>query len=274
MRFPEPLLEGRLVERYKRFLADIDLDTRRGVTAHCANPGAMLGLKDPGSRVFLSRATNPDRKLRQLEFVEVAAGGGPRSSSGSTPRAPTSSSPRPCARGGWRPSPATTGSRPEVKYGRNSRVDFLLDRDGEPPCYLEVKNCHLMREAGFAEFPDCIAARSAKHLYELADMVAGGRAGRPRLRHPDAGRALRRRPRHRPGLRRGLPARARGGRRVLRLCVPDHASRRSIDRPAGGDRHAAMTARQGPTRRPGSCSVSKHRSVSSSVCVEQSAGSA
>ena len=67
--------------------------------------------------------------------------------------------------------------RPEVKYGKNSRVDFLLEKDGDRPCYLEVKNCHLMREAGFAEFPDCVAARSAKHLYELADMVeAGARA--------------------------------------------------------------------------------------------------
>ena len=64
--------------------------------------------------------------------------------------------------------------RPEVKYGKNSRVDFFLEKDGEPPCYLEGKNCHLMREAGFAEFPDCVAARSAKHLYELADMAATG----------------------------------------------------------------------------------------------------
>src|SRR3712207_2536388 len=78
MRFAEPLIEGRLVERYKRFLADVDLPTGERVTAHCANPGAMLGLKEPGLRVLLSRSDNPKRKLAySWELVEVAAGGGP-----------------------------------------------------------------------------------------------------------------------------------------------------------------------------------------------------
>src|SRR3954462_5732964 len=78
MHFAEPLIEGPLVQRYKHFLADIDLDDGERVTAHCANPGAMLGLKEPGSRVFLSRASNPQRKLRfNWEFVEVNAGGAP-----------------------------------------------------------------------------------------------------------------------------------------------------------------------------------------------------
>ncbi|HEX2556625.1 MAG TPA: DNA/RNA nuclease SfsA [Microvirga sp.] len=178
MRFAEPLIEGRLVERYKRFLADVDLPTGERVTAHCANPGAMMGLKAPGLRVLLSRSDNPNRKLAySWEFVEVAAGGGPEQLVGINTSRPNHLIAEALREGRLEPFRGYTSIRPEVKYGRNSRVDFLLEREGDPPCYLEVKNCHLMREAGFAEFPDCVAARSAKHLDELADMVrAGARA--------------------------------------------------------------------------------------------------
>jgi sugar fermentation stimulation protein A len=175
MRFPEPLLEGRLVQRYKRFLADIDLLSGERVTAHCANPGAMLGLKEPGSRVFLSRASNPKRKLQyNWDLVDVPAGGGPNQLIGINTSLPNRLVAEALRDGLLAPFTGYDRVRPEVKYGRNSRVDFLLDKAGAPPCYLEVKNCHLMREPGFAEFPDCVAARSAKHLYELADMVAAG----------------------------------------------------------------------------------------------------
>ena len=175
MRFAEPLVEGRLVERYKRFLADVDLATGERVTAHCANPGAMMGLQAPGSRVLLSRANGAKRKLAwNWEFVEVAAGGGPDQLVGINTSRPNLLVAEALRERRLEPFLAYDRVRAEVKYGRNSRVDFLLERNGAPPCYLEVKNCHLMREAGFAEFPDCVAARSAKHLYELADMVAGG----------------------------------------------------------------------------------------------------
>jgi sugar fermentation stimulation protein A len=175
MRFSENLIEGRLVERYKRFLADVDLATGERVTAHCANPGAMMGLKEPGSRVLLSRSTNPKRKLAySWEFVEVAAGGGPLQLVGINTSRPNHLVAEALREGRLEPFRDYARVRPEVKYGRNSRVDFLLERDGAPPCYLEVKNCHLMRESRFAEFPDCVAARSAKHLYELADMVETG----------------------------------------------------------------------------------------------------
>jgi sugar fermentation stimulation protein A len=175
MRFHEPLLEGRLIERYKRFLADVVLADGERVTAHCANPGAMMGLKDPGSRVFLSRASNPNRKLKyNWELVDVPAGGGPHQLIGINTSRPNLLVAEALREGRLAAFTGYDRVRPEVKYGRNSRVDFLLERDGEPPCYLEVKNCHLMREAGFAEFPDCVAARSAKHLYELADMAAAG----------------------------------------------------------------------------------------------------
>jgi len=175
MIFSEPLIEGRLVQRYKRFLADIDLANGERVTAHCANPGAMLGLTEPGSRVWLSRSNNPARKLAySWEFIEVAAGGGPTQLVGINTSRPNLLVAEALRANLLPPLTGYDRIRPEVKYGRQSRVDFLLETDGRPPCYLEVKNCHLMREPGFAEFPDCVAARSAKHLGELAEMVASG----------------------------------------------------------------------------------------------------
>ncbi|HEX8165311.1 MAG TPA: DNA/RNA nuclease SfsA [Beijerinckiaceae bacterium] len=175
MRFPFPLIEGRLALRYKRFLADVDLDTGERVTAHCANPGAMLGLIEPGSRVYLSRSENPRRKLAfSWELVDIAkAGEAPRLVGVDTTR-PNALVAEALREGRLAPLAGYGRVRPEMRYGRGSRVDFLLESEGRPPCYLEVKNCHLMRERGLAEFPDCVAARSARHMDELAGMAAGG----------------------------------------------------------------------------------------------------
>jgi sugar fermentation stimulation protein A len=175
MKFSEPLVEGRLVRRYKRFLADVELSDGSVVTAHCANPGAMLGLMEPGSRVLLSRSTNPARKLAySWEFIEVAAGGGTPQLVGINTSRPNLLVAEALREGRLERFAHYDQVRPEVKYGRASRVDFLLQRAGEPPCYLEIKNCHLMRQPGLAEFPDCIAARSARHLEELAAVKAAG----------------------------------------------------------------------------------------------------
>jgi sugar fermentation stimulation protein A len=176
MRFPHPLIEGRLVQRYKRFLADVDLASGERVTAHCANPGAMLGLARPGARVLLSASDNPKRKLAySWELVEAApTGGGPAQWVGINTARPNALVAEALAQGRLAPFAGYSRIRPEVAYGRASRVDFLLEGDGRPPLYLEVKNCHLMREAGLAEFPDCIAARSARHMDELAAMVGQG----------------------------------------------------------------------------------------------------
>jgi sugar fermentation stimulation protein A len=174
MRFSAPLLEGRLVQRYKRFLADIDLASGERVTAHCANPGAMLGLTAAGSRVFVSRSTNPLRKLGfSWEVVEAPFDGAAQLVGINTSR-PNALVAEALAAGALKPLAGYERIRPEVKYGRNSRVDFLLEADGRRPCYLEVKNCHFMRRPRLAEFPDCVAARSAKHLGELTAMVAAG----------------------------------------------------------------------------------------------------
>src|SRR5215212_1741889 len=127
MRFPAPLFEGRLVQRYKRFLADIDLASGERVTAHCANPGAMLGLANPGARVLLSRSTNPLRKLGySWEFVEVAAGGSAPQLVGINTSRPNALMAEALAQHRVAPLTGYAQVRPEVKYGRNSRVDFLL----------------------------------------------------------------------------------------------------------------------------------------------------
>lgn len=174
MQFSSSLIEGRLVKRYKRFLADVELASGEIVTAHCANPGSMLGLNDPGSRVWLSRSTNPKRKLAySWELIEVDLGRGPAlvgintgSPNGAVAAAIEA-----------RLIPALTGyaaMRREVRYGENSRIDILLEDPARPPCYVEIKNVHLMRQAGLAEFPDSVTARGTKHLKELVAMVASG----------------------------------------------------------------------------------------------------
>ncbi|TXN68948.1 DNA/RNA nuclease SfsA [Methylobacterium sp. WL6] len=177
MRFPEPLIEGRLVQRYKRFLADVDLADGTRVTAHCANPGAMMGLNAAGNRVLLSPADGPTRKLKySWELVEADLPSGPQWVGINTMR-PNALVAEAFAAGGLAPLDGYAALRAEVRYGAASRVDFVASGEGLPPVHVEVKNCHLMRRAGLAEFPDCIAARSARHMRDLAEVVAaGGRA--------------------------------------------------------------------------------------------------
>lgn len=170
MKFPDPLIRGRLLQRYKRFLADVELDDGTVVTAHCANPGSMLGLKEPGLEVWLSPARNPERKLR-YSWELVRANGGLVGINTSHPNALAAEA---IAAGRIETLPASASLRREVKYGKNSRIDILLETPGQPPTYVEVKNVHLMRKPGLAEFPDSKTARGAKHLDELADVVAGG----------------------------------------------------------------------------------------------------
>ena len=174
MRFASPLIRGTLLRRYKRFLADVLLDTGETITAACPNTGAMLGLTEPGSMVYLSRSESPTRKYpHSWELIEVAGIGLVGVNTGSPNRIAAEA-----IRHGLIPQLSGYSTlRGEVKYGRNSRIDILLESEGRPPCYVEVKNTHLFRRAGLVEFPDCVTERGTKHLAELADMArAGARA--------------------------------------------------------------------------------------------------
>lgn len=171
MRFQSPLVRGTLLKRYKRFLADVLLETGETITAACPNTGAMLGLTAPGSTVWLSRSDSPTRKYPHTwEMTEIAGIGLVGVNTANPNRIAAEA-----IRDGLVPALGGYASmRGEVKYGRNSRIDILLEGDGRPPCYVEVKNAHLFRAADLCEFPDCPTERGTKHLDEMARAVKKG----------------------------------------------------------------------------------------------------
>jgi sugar fermentation stimulation protein A len=170
MRFPEPLIEARLKRRYKRFLADVELSGGEVVTVHCANPGAMLGLAEPGAEIWLSPQNGPGRKLAYAwEFTRIGV-----HLVGINTARPNALVTEAIAAGRIAELAGYPDLRREVRYGENSRIDILLSGPGRPNCYVEVKNVQLMREPGLAEFPDSVTARGAKHLVELSRMAEHG----------------------------------------------------------------------------------------------------
>jgi len=171
MKFPQPLVSGALISRYKRFFADVALAGGAEVTAHCPNPGAMLGLNAPGLPVWISpAAAGGTRKLDwTLELVEADGG-----LVGVNTLHPNRLVAEALAVDAIPELAGYASHRREVRLGAASRIDFLLEHTGRPPCWVEVKNCHLRRDGTLAEFPDCVAARSLRHLGELEAIAGAG----------------------------------------------------------------------------------------------------
>ncbi len=172
MKFEHDLFQGTLIKRYKRFLADVKLDSGEIVTAHCANSGSMLTLKDEGNEVWLSPATNPKAKLNYKWEIVKADG----AMVGINTSLPNKLVEEAILDGTIKELQGYDNLRREMKYGKNSRIDLFLSgsQDGKPDCYVEVKSVTLSRQNGLGEFPDAVTSRGTKHLNELSDMVKEG----------------------------------------------------------------------------------------------------
>ncbi len=167
MRFQTPLIPATLIKRYKRFLADVRLPDGREVTAHCPNPGSMMGMSDPGLTAWVEPNDDPKKKLDfGLRLIEQ---------DGALIVVDTSIANKVVKEALL--AGAINGLqgdvRSEVPYGDNSRVDFLV-KNGAAKTWVEVKSVTLSRQSGLAEFPDSKTVRGAKHLGELSKRVAAG----------------------------------------------------------------------------------------------------
>ena len=164
------MVPATLVKRYKRFLSDHRLESGEVITASCPNTGTMLGLTTPGSATWLVHAPSPTRKYDyRWELIKDEG-----TWVGINTGRPNTLVEEAIRAGVITELAGYADLRREVKYGTNSRIDLLLEDPGRPQAFVEVKNCHLRREAGLAEFPDSITTRGAKHLDELAAQVALG----------------------------------------------------------------------------------------------------
>ena len=168
MQFKTNLIKGKLVKRYKRFLADVVLNDGKQVTVHCPNPGSMMNLTTEGAVVWLEPNDDPKKKLKYgWRLVE----------SNNQAICVDTTVANQVVREALEKKEISQlnyqSLKPEVKYSDNSRVDFLLSSPNQHT-YLEVKSVTLVREKGIAEFPDSITKRGSKHLEDLSKMVASG----------------------------------------------------------------------------------------------------
>ena len=169
--FPGRLLQGTLLRRYKRFLVDVRLRNNHLVTAHTPNTGSMAGCSDPGSMVFISRSSNPKRKLPYtLELVQANGG-----LVGINTLVPNRLFRLAAEANALEALGVYDTVKPEVKVSQRSRIDLKLTAQGRRDCYIEIKNVTLVNgDDGVARFPDAVTSRGARHLEELSNLVDAG----------------------------------------------------------------------------------------------------
>ncbi len=174
MLFHAPLVPGRLLRRYKRFLADVELEGGEVIVAHCPNPGSMKSCAEPGWPVWVSPASNPARKLKWTLEVVLAP-----TTSILVNTARPNHIVREAIEAGQIPELTGYGSlRAEVRYGEEkSRIDLLLEDGKQANAWVEVKNATLLLEPGVVGFPDSVTTRGTRHLRELMRCVAQGDRG-------------------------------------------------------------------------------------------------
>lgn len=170
MKFSEPLHTGKLIKRYKRFLADVELADGKLLTIHCPNTGSMKNCCEPGSQVWFSESDNKKRKYPHT--WEVVSVGNERA--GINTHLANALVCEAIESGVVAELQGYSTLQTEVKYGvENSRIDILLSHD-EERCYVEIKNVTLLVGEGLGTFPDAVTTRGAKHLRELIEMKQQG----------------------------------------------------------------------------------------------------
>ncbi len=167
-----PLITGKLIKRYKRFMADVELDTGETVVAHCPNSGSMKGCAAPGSRVWLSKSDNPKRKLKYTWELILT----PQTMIGINTQVPNKLVKQSIENNIIQELSGYDRVKAEVKTSEHTRLDLLLEKNTGEKCYVEIKNCTMV-EDGIAMFPDAVTTRGQKHLDELEHLVSLGHRG-------------------------------------------------------------------------------------------------
>ena len=170
MKFSNNLIKATFVKRYKRFFSDHILENGQVVTAHCPNTGAMTGVAKEGITSWLSESNDPKRKLKWTweltQENDTIVGVNTHNPNKIIQEAINNKEIKELLN--------YKNLKREVKYGVNSKIDIFLQDENKVNCYVEIKNVHLSREKGLAEFPDGITSRGTKHLKELANVAKNG----------------------------------------------------------------------------------------------------